>query len=188
MGLVPRLREDVFFGSQTWLSDPSPAGALKKISVRGDCGNWELRSVKRTAMEKWRRESSVNVKNAHQQSQTVPESVVVPVDDTVPVQRHQESGQLDRDECVESEIGSLFAGRQMATPLQSGRRRSTSDHGTRYPSERDSSKQPLYPTVASPQLQEDATPAPCRTTKLVRCTSQLRASTIQRCTLRHTEK
>ena len=46
---------------------------------------------------------------------TYNESLAVLVHKTLPVQRHQESGRLDHDERVGSQIGSLFAGRQMAT-------------------------------------------------------------------------
>ena len=65
--------------------------------------------------EKWKRENSENVKQAHQHSQTVPKSETVLVDETLPVHRHQESGRLDHEECVIRLIESLFAGRRMAT-------------------------------------------------------------------------
>lgn len=41
--------------------------------------------------------------------------MAVLVDETLPVQCHQEGGRLNRDECVVAQIGGLIAGRQVAT-------------------------------------------------------------------------
>ena len=81
--------------------------------MRDNTGDWGLRSVKEEQHCEPRKMEegnfSVHLKQAHQQSQTVPQSIAVLVDETLPVQRHQESGRLDPEECVVSRSWGLFA-------------------------------------------------------------------------------
>ena len=139
------------------------------------------------------------MKQAHQQSQTVPESAAVLVDDTLPVQRHQESGRLDRDECVVSQIGSLFAECQRATHLCNlleGVVLQTMEHDTNQKGTlpNNSTGAPFIKSTLPVHTQSGdilSTPPSrdlnCKKMPYKHCAAQQNSSTIQRCTLRHTE-